>query len=192
MEKNILKKPPLKRIPYYYTGRKATLTEEELVKLWTHNHIIEEKYDGTLTTKKYGDLLLMLEDMKYVHSVYYHNLISRYYLVDVIDISNNLRLNWKERNKISIETGYPMPRLLLDSISLTKSIMKTRLDLWVKECLPVSKKSSYFMEGFVIKSEKYMDLGAKYSVLDLAGAKRYPRAKKNKIIGWEKYYCGEY
>jgi hypothetical protein len=39
-------------------------------------------------------------------------------------------------------------------------------------------------EGFVIKSEMYMNLGGKYSRLDLRDVERYDKNIRNKIIGW--------
>jgi len=185
-----MRKPPLKRFPNLYRGSKAKLSYNDVENLIINKHIIEEKYDGTLTIKKYGDLLLMLEDMKYTHSIYYCDLIARYYLVDVIDPSTNFRLNIKDREKISIETGYPMPKLLhmRSWKKLTYGINELIRQL-VNDTIPPTKEDEEtWPEGFVIKSEKNLGLGGKYSRLDLTGEKRYTRKRLNKIIGWKKYY----
>jgi len=173
-----MRKPPLKRFPTLYIGRKATLTPEEVCLLFSHSFIIEEKLDGTLTVKEHGNLYLMLEDMKYVHSVFYNKLPARYILVDVCH-ENGHRLKMNERFEIAKETGYPMPPL----IAAGKKITPPRDAARYYTVLNNSRFGDEMREGFVVKSEEFTNLGGKYSRFDLRGEPRYTKDKLNHIIG---------
>jgi len=173
-----MRKPPLKRFSSLYTGRKEILTQDENLRLFSNEFIVEEKLDGTLTVRKYGDVYLMLEDMRYVHSVFYDRLPSRYILVDVCK-EDGTRLPLEHRRRYSLSTGYPLPQTIVHGWPM--SYVNDFLELLFP--LKTSRFGSEQIEGFVIKSQVFMDLGGKYSRLDLAGVQRYDRSRRNEIVG---------
>jgi len=175
-----MRKPPLKRLPQFYSGDKPTLTKKEVDFLFDNPFIIEEKLDGSLLVEQHDDYLVMLEDMKYVHSIFYDLLPARYILVDVVKL-NGERVNLKERQEWSKTLGYPLPPLLLNTTH------KYDAD-YIIEYHSLDRIQSAFAnkaprEGFVVKSEVNMTLGGKYSRFDLAGVERFKKDKTNHIIG---------
>jgi len=173
-----MRKPPLKRFPKYYSGRKETLTEEETEFLCGNKFIIEEKLDGSLKVEQMGDYYLMLEDMKYVHTIFYDNLTARYILVDVC-LEDGTRLNLRERDAISRTTGYYLPGLLLMGNGTNDANMMIEFQVLGGK----SHFGSTIREGFVVKSEVDMTLGGKYSWLDLDGIERFDKSRTNQIRG---------
>jgi hypothetical protein len=175
-----MRKPPLKRFPSLYKGRKPVLSSDELSLLFSKPFIIEEKLDGTLTVKKHEDLYLMLEDMKYKHTVFYNKLPGRYILVDVC-LEDGSRLSRVSREVIGEELGYALPAMTMSATALTGDIsgflgLETGLHNG-------SAYGDVPREGFVIKSEVYRKIGGKYSRLDLTGVPRYTKNELNHIVG---------
>lgn len=178
-------KPPLKRFSQLYNGRKPILSYEEFICLLRNDFIIEEKIDGTLITKEHGDYLLMLEDVKYKHSVYYTKLPGRYILVDVLNEDRTERLPLAVRKSISMETGYPLPPFWGHSRELSLYEIHI-LGTFLERCENgFSDWGDVQPEGFVIKSEVFMNLGGKYSRLDLTGEVRYTKDIMNRIVGYQ-------
>jgi len=174
-----MRKPPLKRFPQFYTGRKETLTDEEMLKLLRNPFIVEEKLDGSLHVVEQNSLYLMLEDLKYTHSIFYNRLPARYVLIDVCH-SNGDRFPFSSRFLMAQRFGYPMPPVILISKGVSGTEEKF---LEIINSYKISEFSNDEGEGFVIKSEKYMDLGGKHSRLDLEGKERYDKSRTNHIIG---------
>jgi hypothetical protein len=173
-----MRKPPLARFPDFYEGRKQTLNKKEIITLFSNPLIIEEKLDGSLFVKPHRNLYLMLEDMKYVHTIFYNKLPARYILVDVCR-EDGSRLILEERKKIALETGYPLPPMLDKATKITPPEEAHHF-------YTLHANSGFgdtVREGFVVKSEVHLFLGGKYSWLDLAGKGRYDKIHMNHITG---------
>lgn len=174
-----MRKPPLKRFSSLYTGRKATLTDEDIQQLFSNDYVVEEKLDGTLTVREHKGMYLMLEDMRYTHSVFYDKLPARFILVDVCK-KDGTRLSYYKRDFYSRVLGIPLPPVVTHIWRLTKPKYDD-LEMFIKP--RISGFGSEESEGFVIKSEVFMDLGGKHSRLDLTGVERYDKSRRNEIVG---------
>lgn len=174
-------KPPLKRFPQFYSGRKAILSIDELEYLFNHRFIVEEKLDGTLKIEVIDELFFMFEDMKYVHSVFYNSLPARYILVDVCN-KDGERLFLSERYDIAKSYGYKMPPILYISNNRKEYDINDTLN-WLTKSNSISHLSEEPREGFVIKSQENRKLGGKWSRLDLNEIDRYDKSRLNRIIG---------
>lgn len=170
----------MKRFSSLYTGRKETLSEDDLQRLLSNDFIVEEKLDGSLHVREFEGVYLMLEDMRYVHTVFYDRLPARFILVDVCT-EDGMRLSYDEREEYSLKTGIPLPPTICWAYRSKSPLRDDFLDLLTP--LPTSKFGSEQAEGFVIKSEVFMDLGGKHSRFELDGAERYNRSRKNQIQG---------
>ena len=191
-------------------GKKYLSPEEEEF-LLSKKVFVQEKVDGKFTYKDFGDFLILCEDLRDTHTIYYKNLPSRFLGFDVYHKDKGF-LEIKEAYKIMIECGViPVPIIYAGKVDkeMIKNFVLKRSSEFLTEVNPKMKEIARevspeiaerrnFMEGVVVKYYENNKLYAGKAVnpaferiIDRAGRYEMYR-QKNRIISWSEERLSEY
>ncbi|ADB57672.1 RNA ligase family protein [Archaeoglobus profundus] len=143
-------------------GKKYLSPEEEF--LLSKKVFVQEKVDGKFTCRDFGDFLILCEDLRDTHTIYYKNLPSRFLGFDVYQKDEGF-LEVKEAYKIMLEYGIiPVPIIYVGKVDkeMIKNFVLEKNSEFLTEINPkmrdiakevapdiVGKKN--FIEGVVVK-----------------------------------------
>ena len=190
---------------------KRYLSPEEEEFLLSKKVFVQEKVDGKLTYRDLGDFLILCEDLKHTHTIYYKNLPSRYLGFDVYHKDEGF-LEIKEAYKVMIEHGViPVPvmysgkvdkemikNFVLERSSEFLTEINPKMGEIAREVSPEIAERKNFVEGIVVKYYENNKLYAGKAVnpaferiMDRAG--RYEAyGQKNRIVPWDEDKLNRY
>ena len=185
-------------------GKKYLNPEEEEF-LLSKNVFVQEKVDGKLAYKDFGEFIILCEDLRETHTIYYKNLPSRFLGFDVYHKEKGF-LEIREAYETMIACGViPVPIIYagkIDKEEIKNFVLKKssefsteinpKMKEIAKEVSPEIAERKNFIEGVVVKYYEKNRLYAGKAVnpaferiIDKAG--RYEKYKqRNRITPWSK------